>query len=296
MSIYLEANSGMGNRIIPIISAMRLSKKYNKPLLVHWSNGPIGRYVESKYVKQWTGRRPSFHDFFEPVEGVKFISQSAFNKARNQSRFYTNEKRIVCTVQEVDLSDPNTNVLFSRVWFPFASKKDEEYLKVYSPYPQTLVSSNEFLEDLRKFAKTLVPVKTIQDKIDETMKDFGERMLGVHIRKTNGGFLHKDFSGVKPKIDAFLKCNPEYKIYLAADNIDTENEYKSYYGDKLVVYSNPINGYANKGSNTVAGVQNGIVEMLLLSKCDRLFGTGESSFSFGAWLFSDQDSYDIHTA
>ena len=108
--------------------------------------------------------------------------------------------------------------------------------------------------------------------------------------------MKKRFTHLIPQLETFLEQNPNYKVFLAADTDAREQEFKRHFGEaKIVTYNNPIGGMPHKRSNTVAGVQNGMVDMLLLSKCDELWGTGESSFSFMAWVFGQAEKYRVHT-
>lgn len=295
--IYIHIESGMGNRILPLISAIRLAQKSNRKLYIYWGIKAMGRYVETKHVKKWNGRPHKFTDFFENDPSLfTEITKQQFEKAKNNKscKRYRNTSTHTSVVTQLDL-DRFDILWFNNIWFPLALKSDD--INEYIPYPRILtpLPVGDFISSLRNYAKMLKVTPELKQKIKEQTTQFPDNIVGVHIRSTNGGFLTKRFTHLIPLLDTFLAKNPDYKIFLAADTQSRENEFKSHFKDKLIVYNEPINGQQHKRSNTIAGVKNGMIDMFLLSKCTKLIGTGESSFSFMAWIFGNASEYQVHT-
>lgn len=295
--IYIHIESGMGNRILPLISAIRLAHKTDRKLYIYWGCKALGRYVETKHVKKWTERPHKFTDFFENDPSLfTQITKQQFEKEKNgkSCKRYTNSSTHTSVITQSDLK--RFDVLwFNRIWYPLALDSDD--ITGYIPYPRSLtpISSGNYILSLRKYAGMLKVAPDLKQKIKEQTEQFPDNVIGVHIRSTNGGFLKKRFTHLIPLLDTFLIQNPNYKIFLAADTQSRENEFKLHFKDKLIVYNEPINGQQHKRSNTVAGVKNGMIDMFLLSKCTKLIGTGESSFSFMAWIFGNASEYKVHT-
>jgi hypothetical protein len=302
----------MGNRILPLISAIRLADIANAKLFIFWAPDAQGRFVETKHVSKWAGRTHLHTDFFENIKKTENVSNSVsedklftlinkneFNKAGRlpSCKKYFNTATTTAVVSQKDLE--RFNVLwFDRIWFPIALNTDQ--YKPFIPYPRstTPIKPNQYIYDLRKYAKMLKMIPIIQSKVkSELTKPNGwdSPTIGVHIRSTNGGFLKKKFTHLIDTLEELLQKYPNHKIFLAADTQEREDQYKKHFKDKLITYNNPIDGQKQKRSNTISGVQNGIVDMLLLSNCDILLGTGESSFSFMAFIFGQMEQYVVHT-
>ena len=297
-NIYIDIDSGMGNRILPLISAIRISQIKKIKLFVHWSGLARGRFVETKDVSLWAGRMHKISDFFKEYDHL-FTTISSQDllvaKRHSKCKCFQNTSVTTCVITQKDID--NYEVLwFNRIWFPLMLDRDD--CAKFVPYPTSLspLLPNEYVNELRKYAKLLIINDEINTKVDECKKLFKKKMLGVHIRSTNGGFKKKTFGHLQTTIQNFLNSNSDYGIFLAADTNRLEDEYKQQFKDKVIVYKTPIDGYKHKRSNTVAGVQNGIVDMLLLSNCDCVLGTGESSFSFMSFIFGEQSEYKVHTA
>ena len=110
----------------------------------------------------------------------------------------------------------------------------------------------------------------------------GKPSLGLHIRRTDLLDFQeklklklKDDKYYEKQINNFLKENNDGVIYLATDNNDTQSYYKTIYKDKLKFYDViPINNNLRK-----TDLSHGLIDIIILSKCNKFVGTFKSSFS-----------------
>jgi hypothetical protein len=124
-------------------------------------------------------------------------------------------------------------------------------------------------------------------------------MLGIHIRGSDGGFIDIDWYNIIEKLLIICEkwcSNKDNGVFLTADKFEYFTEF-SKLGTKLFFYFPPkvlentisIDESNTKFNNDKYNVLSGLVDMYLLSHCNRyIIGTTDSTFSFcGMLLASD---------
>jgi hypothetical protein len=133
------------------------------------------------------------------------------------------------------------------------------------------------------FYRNLRPIDTVQKTNCDIQKRYfdGHDVIGVHIRrKDHLHFLKKDHRLVCPTklfvkaMENILHANPETKFFLATDDEEEEKLIRRLFPDAVIVYEK-----GGAGRNTTKGMQDALVDWLLLSKTSRLIASYASSFS-----------------
>ena len=144
--------------------------------------------------------------------------------------------------------------------------------------------TNEAYEEAKSlFYRNLRPVDTVQKTISDIRKRYfdGHDVIGVHIRrKDHLNFLKKDHRLVCPTklfveaMENILHANPETKFFLATDDEEEEKLIRRLFPDAVIVYEK-----GGSGRNTTKGMQDALVDWVLLSKTSRIIASYASSFS-----------------
>jgi hypothetical protein len=144
--------------------------------------------------------------------------------------------------------------------------------------------TNEEYEDAKSlFYRNLLPIGTVQKTISDMQKRYfeGHNVIGVHIRrKDHLNFLKKDHRLVCPTkmfveaMQNILGANPETKFFVATDDGEEEKLFRRLFPDAVIVYEKE-----GSARNTTKGMQDALVDWLLLSKTSRIIGSYASSFS-----------------
>ncbi len=144
--------------------------------------------------------------------------------------------------------------------------------------------TNEAYEEAKSlFYRNLRPVDTVQKTISDMQKRYfdGCDVIGVHIRrKDHLTFLKKDHRLVCPTklfveaMENILHANPETKFFLATDDEKEEKLIRRLFPDAVIVYEKE-----GSSRNTTKGMQDALVDWLLLSKTSRIIAPYASSFS-----------------
>lgn len=244
--IVLHPEGGLCNKILAISSAMKLSLEKGHRLVVAWI--PDMHMVER------------FDDLFEPVD--EFLLIQTF---RGGGRIYNGIVKHIL------------GAIFSE-WNPFATtfRSKEKFLKDVGE--KKFLMHSDFCEFCKGADYTWFrPRKEIQQRIDAEIS-LVKGAIGMHIRRTD----HKQAMACSPlalfydRIEYEVKANPLVKIFLCSDDPAVKADIKQRYPRNVVIRENVL-GRFDRG-----GVADGIVDLWLLSKCKRIYGTYPSSFSLVA--------------
>jgi hypothetical protein len=144
--------------------------------------------------------------------------------------------------------------------------------------------ANEAYEEAKSlFYRNLRPVDTVRKTISDIQKRYfdGRDVVGVHIRrKDHLTFLKKDHRLVCPTklfveaMENILHANPETRFFLATDDKKEEKLIMGLFPDTVIVYEKE--GF---GRDSTKGMQDALVDWVLLSKTSRIIASYASSFS-----------------
>jgi len=147
--------------------------------------------------------------------------------------------------------------------------------------------TNEAYADAKSsFYKNLRPVEAVQKTIDDMQKRYfdGCDVIGVHIRRNDHlTFLQKDHRLVCPTsmfveaMENILRVNPGTKFFLATDDKKEEMRIRRLFPDIVIVYAKE-----SVSRNTKEGMQDALVDWMLLSKTSSILAPYMSSFSVEA--------------
>lgn len=118
------------------------------------------------------------------------------------------------------------------------------------------------------------PQPRLQAKIDAFFPK-NKTIYGIHIRRTDNAWAieHSPLELFENKIEEILKNEPEAIFYLASDDAEVIAHFKNRFGDAILTYDKTF------GRTSVEGMQDAVVEMWLLSKTKKIFGSFFSSYS-----------------
>lgn len=251
----ISANqSGLGNRLKCLISSMMLADKTSKGLILYW---PENNYCYCR-----------FSDLFEN----QIIEIARKNFIRIQARIYLDKRYTIIQTWRL-LVLPNslsTNFIegdyLTNNWIDF--KFEQIPLSV----------RNNFLIYINK----LIPTEFIRREVENFSKLFDEHTVSIAIRS----YVYEKDVGCNFKIE---------KVYETMDKLSDSNFFVSCdspvvlekivkrYGKRVIYYPQRTTGDHRCFKE---GVQNTLIELLLLSKNRNLKISPGSSFSEMAWWFS----------
>lgn len=253
-TIMIEPCAGLGNRLLALTSAYELSKKLDKELLVIWKR-EIGCAIAAK-------------DLFEMSVPVAEISEMGMKHGviehlrSNQAKKKYRESADVF-IECDEIADAKTAGGFAAVEEMIAAH-DTCYVKSYTNLCEITAESFSFLK----------PALEVLKRGEAVFARIGKNTVGVHIRRTD----HVESTSHSP-LTAFverMKAEPDdTRFYVTTDDAATIQELETYFPkERLIVYEDKV---LDRDSKT--GIQDALVDMLCLSKCRKILGSYQSTFS-----------------
>jgi hypothetical protein len=173
-------------------------------------------------------------------------------------------------------------------WRLQVSPDEYEYIDDYKTIDLLYEKTPQYFVD--KYLKVISKLETNSQIIDY-VNDFTESwnsMVGVHIRSwyCERRKLHSN-QIFEEEID---KLPSNQKFFFCSDNSDVQQYFIDKYGDRIITYERQMfNDYRLAESGHHDDIQittDAFIELLLLSKCDKIIGTYASSFDEVAWWMS----------
>jgi hypothetical protein len=299
MSSYLTVilYNGLCNRLLPIVSALRLAKKCNKKTNLVWT------YTPQRSCLSYFGDFCKYEDLFLPVDGM-FLELDIKEYEKVYEFYYWLNLDLV-----VDINIPG-NININYALYPLICNEDNS--DIFKNFKKTLNLPGELIFDevgkeiADEMKKSIVPIPELQNEIDSCVKNFFSDMIGIHIRKSDGGFKEYDWNSIIKKLikncKEWTSSSNNRGIFLATDDQDVYIEFASKLGHKLIFY-NPPDKLCNcvsssKFNNDKYNVLTAVVEMYLLGKCNKMIiGTVDSTFSICGMMLGENDvlKYLINT-
>lgn len=247
---------GLANRFYAITSAIAFCKDYNIKLKVIWFKDK--------------GMGADFHSLFELSEDV--------------------DKSIVEIVDAKWYHYIYDRPRKRNLWLPWLWQRlifdqilNEKYAYRSKSFFKTVLNNSTnsyfvcFFQFYLKFdvLKSIHPNHKVCEMIESRMLLLGENIIGIHIRRTDN-ILSIEKSPLTLFIDKIyyeISRNPSIKFYIASDSVDEKNKIKSIFGDKIF-YSDIA-----ARRDTFEGIINAVVELYILSKTKKIYGSYASTFS-----------------
>jgi len=227
-----------------INSAWELAKRRKEKMLVLWYLCPE--------------LNCPFESLFRPVEEIRVINIRSLKDPRKLFYQLTAKQRF----GNDDILNNKTDGVLHEDFYQ--NLKSSVYLFTWEHfYP-----SNDY--------HFFVPAQDLQKKIDAMTASFGERCVGVHIRRTDNAVsmgkstTEQFLSLMEQELQAF----PETHFFLATDDKKEEALLRSTFPGKIISNEN-----RTLDRNSVEGMHDALLDLYCLAATDKLIGSYWSSFT-----------------
>lgn len=272
--LVVQPDAGLGNRLYCLYSALYYSKI-------------LGRSFDLIWLRE-NCCNVAYDDIFE--RGI-----------------YVDKFKVYSTYHLGYKSRYAFKTIFSNIWMSLVKKKYEYYTseetrEIYNnsgesgilellmkDKPLCIKANGKFfeLEHFGEVRDIITPKKQIVDRVDEIMSDYlsdGKSVIGIHIRRTDNkaSINNSPLEAFEEVMQYELSQNENTVFYLATDDEEVERDFSKKY--KVIEHKTFGD---NKSRNSAVGIMDAYVDMLCLSKCEKIYGSYGSSFSEMAALIGD---------
>ena len=253
-NIIVANPGGIANRIKCLISMWRICDKYDRKLYLNW-------------IRNHTC-------------GAEF------------DRLFENEFDVVNGEGITKLD----NILISETWrfLALPNEVPNNFAKVYPTKKGNNIDFEfdripiEVRENILKYLNKLIPIKVIRNIVDDFSNTYNvSNLVGVHIRRDDFVMCgNKKNSHVASdelfisKMNELIQKDNTTMFLLCTDSQETEDKFKELFKEKIIIYPKK-----NRNRATRLNTQQGLVDLLLLSKTKHIIGTYCSTYNELAWWF-----------
>lgn len=242
---------GLCNRLRVTLSARFVSETAGRPVQVCWDGGDAEC-------------RAAFGDLFHSIDTPNFrITGRPWHYtsvSRRNLHFPALPRLFLFDAQQKNF-DPRRHGDIE----DWLSRYRRLYLSgcfVLKPYPPTITA-------------LLRPLPRLQQRIDALTADFDAHTVGVHIRRTDHR-LSMSVSTDEAFLSAMRACveaDSRTRFFLATDDDTLRHRLSAEFADRLMALPSV------EGRDTLAGIEQAVVELWCLSATSRLLGSYQSSFT-----------------
>lgn len=291
-SIIIELVGGLGNRLCPILSLLKICLSNNIKLYIYWKkesfitkngiiemNNNINELFTIKNIKYFLPKDISnFKNIFIFNEKKNFLNIKLFN---NYDTIYIRNRYYLISVNQQDILP----------WIPCTKSI-------------SLFKKDKYLFDLYRYKNNLIFNKEILNIVNKYLLKFSNNMLGIHIRGSDdfddSFYRTSSFkSNLKDSkiLNLFKFCEDflkkkDSKIFLMTPFVKVEKIINEKFKEKVIIFDKKEFTYKENRSSLI-GLKYALIELLIFSKCNKLIGSSGSSFSFFGWLISNNLEYNI---
>jgi len=253
--ITIMPYGGLGNRMRSVDSAIELSKCTGKKLRVIWdANEELNASFSALFKKTELFEVEETRTAYFPRK-LKEKSAVFFKKMGINYPFGTD-----LVLHEKDIRRLNEkNVDFCGL---------KKYDKIF------IFINGSFMKPEKPF-EAFKPSREVSTRIEKVMKGFSPRTIGIHIRRTDNAEAIKN-SPLEKFSELIQKEQEEdasTSFYLSTDSPEAEEFIKEEFPGRVITYDKELSRSSEEG------IKDALVDMICLSKTEKIIGSYYSSFS-----------------
>lgn len=258
-NLLLVPSGGLANRMRSIVSGHVLAKNIGSGLQVIW-------------FKDW-GLNAMFGEIFEPLELIPlreatFIDKLLYDRARKKNFYITALPQKILFDKVMEEQDVKPLKLSG---FSF-----EEWARGKNCYMSNYMDFGEFPKSIYK--ETFMPVKEVNDMINDFCYGFSNHTIGLHIRRTDNAISIENSPTQLfiDKVKEEIAEHDETKVFLATDSNEVKAEFKGIFGNRIITPE------AEASRGDLQGIRGGLAEMYALAATKKIYGSKGSTYSIMA--------------
>lgn len=244
-TLVVHPYGGLGNRIRCLGPALELASRHDLAVTVIWeANRFLNCPYDRLFVRHPNIRRVVSLPFAEGLSRLlgRVLSATGYP--------YLDDKKIRSGALDAASFAPRTLPTYIHSCYQFGPP-DSRLGHLFPPAPEILRSVESFIPT-------------------------GTPLVGLHIRRGDNANA-SSFSPLELFVQAMeseLRQNPESKFFLASDSPSTESELTERFGPGRILWRPKV---LDRGAES--GIVDAWIDLLLLSRCSKIYGSFYSSFS-----------------
>jgi len=279
--LILSTDGGLGNRLRTVAIYKTIADFLGRELKLYWPPNPREYNIkfEELFANDFLISEQEYENYKQNKQNLFIeinygVSPNAeFGGRGGTDPLYYQDKYKINLLENLD-----NNVVIVNT-----------FVKFYPDFIENEVFEHLFSDSLQK----LIPQKGISNCVNRFVEEnFKYPIIGLHVRRSD-----RDECKIKSPdelyiklIDYKLKKNSGYYFYLATDSKETEANLKNRYGSKIITLPKKFD---MPNWERPTSVQDALIEMLILARTGKIYGSYSSSFGFIASKFGGIPFFEL---
>lgn len=255
--IIVEPCAGLGNRLLGLASAYAVAQRLNRELVVVWKR-EVGCNIKALELFELPMRVVEISENgFKKEPIAQILGDHAKKKWRNKASLF-----LECDDVERIKKEQGYEGLLAVL-----QKEPVVYLKTFGPICEVNADTYRFLK----------PSASILEKGNALFARLNNHSVGVHVRRTDHmeAIANSPLSLFVERMKQELATDDATTFFVATDDTTVKEELRAELDEKVLVFNEK--GIIDRDSK--AGLEDALIEMLALSKCRKILGSYNSTFS-----------------
>ncbi len=293
--ILVKGSSGLGNRILAAATSILYGQISDRKVIIDWSDGSYSRDNLNVFTIYFKGENWASLKDLPLTESIyptlwKGRLDQSFGGLKNELKL-EGYSDMSCDVSQLDYQE-------DLLVFCAYTSKIQNMRGLFTNQFSYLNKMNtpQILKTIIQEMFQLQP--DIRERIDQFKKDnFGSYNIGVHIRYSD---MKIPLDKIYQKVKKVTNKRKQAKIFLATDSQQILQDFQNIYDNVIVTekWFSPSGKRLHQNWDECPDrIENGrqaLIDLYLLSECDSLIFSSQSSFGYVASLLSNKTLlYDL---
>jgi len=253
-TLLCASNSGLANRLPLLAGSLRVAELTGRKLILYW---PVNEAIGCEFSRLFTNPLTLFR-----AEDIDAVLDSC-----STVKVYNSWHHPLLYTAVAEDGDPDTQIVIMKGW--------------HAPRFRTEEDTPAFWEQMRPHLRALEPAPALRAEVESFV--LPERCIGVHLRRGEKHRSEFDASAddhFEHIMDALIMVEPSVTFFIATDDAMTEHKFLARYRDRALIFPK-----TRPGRRDARGIEEALIDLLLLSRTRAVLGNHYSSFSFfaGQW-------------
>lgn len=255
--LFIEPCAGLANRMLAFASAYHYARQNGHDVKVLWNTDTALGICMDKLFKLPLATEAI------AITYAPYRKQPMFRcKSELLTRYYQHKSQIFLDRNEIMENRIGKELNFESIF------KENQYIYIKS------FCELEKITDSTIF-NIFEPTEEVEKRGASAFQQIKGSTIGMHIRRTDHveAIQNSPIELFIQKADILLNEDKDITIFLATDDADVEGQLKYKYGESIIVHEGKQ--FSRQNSQ---GMMDGLIDMLCLSKCRKIYGSYGSTF------------------
>jgi hypothetical protein len=253
-TLICASHSGLSNRLLLLAGSLRIAELTGRQLILYW---PVNDAAGCPFSQLFTNALRTFR-----AEDIDTVLHSC-----STVKVYNSWHHPLLYTGVAEDGDPETQIVIMKGWIAPRFRGEQD--------------TPAFWDQVRTQLRALTPAPGLREEVENFV--LPEPCIGVHLRRSEKHIAEFNLSTdehFERIMDALIAAEPSLHFLIATDDAATEQKFLTRYSGRALSFEK-----SRRKRNDPRGIEEALIDLLLLGRTRAILGNHYSSFSFlaGQW-------------